>query len=235
MKKAQAEPGLALQENEDGTVVEVNTAPEVRWIGNGRTIVNNKGSVVKQYEPYFSTNFEFEDAKLLVERGVTAIITYDSAGRAIRTDMPDGTFSKVEFDSWMQRSFDQNDTVLESQWYKDRITAPVAGIATPEQIDAANKAAAHANTPTLVYLDSLGRSFLAIADNASGVKFKTTTKTDIEGNTRTVTDARGNIVMQYKYDMLGAQLYSSSMDAGERWIINDVMGKQLNTTACIAR
>ncbi|HET9431637.1 MAG TPA: toxin TcdB middle/C-terminal domain-containing protein, partial [Chitinophagaceae bacterium] len=227
MTKAQAEPGLALQENPDGTVVEVNTAPEVRWIGNGRTIVNNKGSIVKQFEPYFSTNFDFEDAKLLVERGITPVITYDSAGRAIRTDMPDGTFSKVEFDSWMQRSFDQNDTVLESQWYKDRITAPVTGIATPEQIDAANKAAAHANTPMVSYLDSLGRNFLAIADNASGVKFKTTTKTDIEGNTKFVTDARGNVVMLCKYDMLGAQLYSLSMDAGERWVLNDVMGKLL--------
>ena len=60
-------------------------------------------------------------------------------GRAIRTDMPDGTFTKVEFDSWMQCSFDPNDTVLESQWYKDRILAPITEVATPEEIDAAIK------------------------------------------------------------------------------------------------
>jgi RHS repeat-associated protein len=227
MKKVQAEPGLALQENPDGSVNEVNTRNELRWIGNGRTILNNKGKAVKQYEPYFSTTFEFEDAKLLVERGVTPVITYDSAGRAIRTDLPDGTFIKVEFDSWMQRSFDQNDTVLESQWYKDRIISPVTAIATPEEVDAANKTAAHANTPAVVYLDSLGRNFLAIADNGAAGKFKTTSQTDVEGNTRSVTDARGNVVMQYKYDMLGAQLYSTSIDAGERWLINDVMGKPL--------
>jgi RHS repeat-associated protein len=227
MQKIQAEPGIALQENPDGTVSEIDTTPNLRWIGNGRTVFNNKGKAVKKYEPYFSTNFEFEDAKLLVERGVTPVITYDSAGRAIRTDMPDGIFTKVEFDSWMQYSFDPNDTVLESQWYKDRILAPITEVATPEEIDAAGKAAAHANTPIVAYLDSLGRNFLSIADNGGAVKYKTITVTDIEGNTRSVTDARGNMVMHYKYDMLGAQLYHNSIDSGERWILNDVMGKPI--------
>jgi RHS repeat-associated protein len=229
MSKLQAEPGIALQENADGTVIEVDTTPNLRWIGNGRTILNNKGKPVKQYEPYFSTTFEFEETSQLVERGVTPVISYDPLGRVIRTDLPDGTFIKVEFDAWMQRSFDQNDTVLESQWYKDRITTPVAAIATPEEVDAANKAAAHANTPAVTYLDSLDRNFLAIADNGTAGKYKTITETDIEGNLRKVTDARNNAVMQYKYDMLGAQLYHNSMDAGERWIINDVMGKPMRS------
>ena len=79
----------------------------------------------------------------------------------------------------------------------------------------------------VAYLDSLGRNFLAIANNGAAGKFKATTQTDIEGNTKSVTDARVNVVMQYKYDMLGAQLYSFSMDGGERWIVNDVMGKPL--------
>jgi len=227
MQKTEAEPGIALQENEDGTVTEVDTTPNLRWVGNGRTILNNKGKPVKRFEPYFSTTFEFEDAKELVERGVTPVITYDAAGRVTRTDNPDGTFVKVEFDPWMQRSFDPNDTVLESQWYKDRITAPVAGIATPEEIDAATKAAAHAGTPDLLYLDSLGRAFLSVIDNGNGQKFRTFTEADIEGNLRKATDAAGNVVMQHKYDMLGAQLYTNSMDAGERWILNDVMGRLL--------
>ena len=48
---------------------------------------------------------------------------------------------------------------------------------------------------------------------------------DIEGNLRAVIDARGNKVMEYKYDMLGHQVYQKSMDAGERWVLNDCMGK----------
>ena len=229
MQKAQAEPGIALRENPDGTVTEVDTSPGLRWIGNGRTIVNNKGMPVKQYDPYFSTTFDFEDASELVERGVTPIIYYDPVGRAIRTDFPDGTFTKIEIDSWMQRTMDRNDTVLDSQWYKDRITAPVPSIATPEEVDAANKAAAHANTPTIAVFDPLGRAFISVADNGPAGKYKTITRTDIEGNVRDITNAAGNIVIQYRYDMLAGQLYQNSMDAGERWGIKDVMSKSMRT------
>ncbi|MBL0136311.1 MAG: hypothetical protein IPP79_21225 [Chitinophagaceae bacterium] len=105
MKKAQAEPGRAKQIliNSDLTVTvsEINTdtlsPKQLRWIGNGRTIRNNKGKPVKQYEPYFSLTPHFDDYKELVETGVTPILYYDAAGRLTKTDMPDGTFSKVEF------------------------------------------------------------------------------------------------------------------------------------------
>jgi RHS repeat-associated protein len=229
MQKVQAEPGIALQENEDGTVTEVNTGTEIRWIGNGRTILNNKGSVVKLYEPYFSISHEYEDSKLLVERGVTPIFHYDPVGRITKTLLPDGTFVKQEIDSWMGKSFDQNDTVLESEWYKNRILSPVPEIATAEEIDAATKAFAHNNTPTLNYKDSLGRNFIHVADNAGAGKYKTITITDIEGNLKEITDARGNIPIQYKHDMLGNILYQRSMDDGERWMITNVMGNRMRS------
>jgi hypothetical protein len=75
MVKAQAEPGIAKQLQADGTVVEVDTRafdpPQVRWVGNGRTIINNAGNPVKQYEPYFSVTHAFETAPELVETGIT--------------------------------------------------------------------------------------------------------------------------------------------------------------------
>lgn len=225
MQKIQAEPGIALQENEDGTVTETDTTPQIRWIGNGRVIFNNKGNPVKQYEPYFSVNADYEDAKLLVERGVTPILHYDSMGRLIRTDFPDGTFTRIEFDAWMYSASDKNDTVLESQWYRDRILFPVIGMATPDEIAAANRAAVHAHTPSLTYLDSLGRDFLAVADNGALGKYRTTSVLTMEGHVLRIIDGRGNPVMQYTYDMLGNALYHMSMDTGERWVLPDVMGK----------
>jgi len=44
---------------------------------------------------------------------------YDAAGRLIRTDMPNGSFSRVEFTPWHTCKYDANDTVLEkgNQWY----------------------------------------------------------------------------------------------------------------------
>ena len=38
-------------------------------------------------------------------------------------------------------------------------------------------------------------------------------------------DAKGRVVMHYDYDMIGNRLHQASMEAGERWMLNDVAGK----------
>ena len=84
-----------------------------------------------------------------------------------------------------------------------------------------------------------GRTFLTVAHN----KFKysdtppadppteefhrTRVIFDIEGNQREVIDAKDRIVMRYDYDMLGNRIHQASMEAGERWMLNDVAGKPL--------
>ena len=50
---------------------------------------------------------------------------------------------------------------------------------------------------------------------------------DIEGNQREVIDAQDRIVMKYDYDMLGTRIHQASMEAGERWMLNDVTGKPI--------
>ena len=40
-------------------------------------------------------------------------------------------------------------------------------------------------------------------------------------------DARQRVVMRYDYDMLGNRIHQVSMDAGERWMLNDVTGKPI--------
>jgi hypothetical protein len=155
------------------------------------------------------------------------VIHYDPLSRVIKTDFPDGSFSKVEFTSWKQSSFDQNDTVKSSDWYTAR-TVAVAGVAiAPEESDAANKAFLHDSTPAEVYLDSLGRTFLTltVAAKNQAQKFRTKIVYDIEGNQRKVIDAKANPVMQYDYDMTGNKIKQISMDAGIRIMLNDVMGK----------
>ena len=73
---------------------------------------------------------------------------------------------------------------------------------------------------------------MSIADNgkdASGAdqKYATRIVLDIEGNHREVVDALGRIVMRYDYDMRGTRIHQASMEAGERWMLNDVMGKPI--------
>ncbi|GAA0193477.1 hypothetical protein GCM10009122_56410 [Fulvivirga kasyanovii] len=237
MTKVQAEPGRAYY-MEDSQREEKDTGVDLRWIGNGRTVLNNKGNPVRQYEPYFSTNFLYEDAPELVEIGVTPVLYYDSIGRLVKTEFPDGTLSKVMFDSWKQVSFDQNDTVLESDWYNNRINNLIdpeliaQGKNPAKEKQAAQKAAAHADTPAYLYLDSLARPVLSVEHNGldAAVKDKLYTTfiaLDVEGNTRAVLDARGNAVMAYQYDMLGHRVYQSSMDAGERWVLNNLTGNPI--------
>src|SRR5439155_13994577 len=64
--------------------------------------------------------------------------------------------------------------------------------------------------------------------------YPTRVELDIEGNQRGVRDAivqngdqQGRIVMRYDYDMLGNRIHQASMEAGERWMLNDVAGKPL--------
>ena len=77
-----------------------------------------------------------------------------------------------------------------------------------------------------------GADFLTVADNGkdqSGAeqKYQTRTVLDIEGNQRDIVDAHGRSVMRYDYDMLGNRIHQASMEAGERWMLNDVTGKPI--------
>lgn len=104
---------------------------------------------------------------------------------------------------------------------------------------AAEKASVHAATPTVAHADSLGRTFFTVAHNK--FKYSDTPPAappveefhririilDIEGNQREVIDAKGRVVMGYDYDMLGNRVHQASMEAGERWMLNDVAGKPL--------
>src|SRR6266851_1942732 len=232
MKKVQAEPGLAPTRDASGSLlaagggqlVLVDTAPAVRWVGSGRTIYNNKGKPVKQYEPFFSDRPDYESEAELVMQGVTPILHYDPLQRIIRTDHPNGTFARVEFDPWQQSTWDENDTVLESRWYADRSALDDR---TPEH-RAAQLAARHANTPTIAPLDTLGRTFLTIADNVTA-SYETRVELDIEGNQLAVIDARHNRVLEQQFDMLGHVLYRHSADAGDRWMLDDAAGKPMRT------
>lgn len=199
VKKAQAEPAA-----EGGPL---------RWIASGKTVLNNKGKPVKQYEPYFSeTGHRFDADEAAREVGVTPIMYYDAPGRLVRTELPDGAYSRVEFSPWQVTSYDPNDTVREpgNAWYVQK-TAPSA---SAQDQRAARLAAEHAGTPATVFLDSLGREVVSVAHNRvpedlpgsrtplldqtwRDEKYITFTKLDTEGKPLWIRDARGNLVMQY--------------------------------------
>jgi RHS repeat-associated protein len=243
-KKVQAEPG---------PVVDQGPIVDPRWVATGWTIFNNKGKPVRQYEPFFSqlatSGHQFEFGVL---SGVSPILCYDPVGRVVATIHPNHTYQKVVFDPWHQASWDANDTVLLTDpttdpdvgaffqplpvadysptWYTQRI----GGALGPQEQTAATKSAAHANTPTIAYFDVLGRTFLTILDNGGGNTLPSRTELDIQGNQRSVRDPvvqagdqQGRIVVRYDYDLLKKQIHQSSMEAGERWALNDATTKSI--------
>jgi RHS repeat-associated protein len=238
-KKTQCEPG---------PVIDGGPVADPRWVGSGWTIFNNKGKPVRRYEPFFSASHGFEFAIIV---GVSPILFYDPVERVVATLHPNHTWEKVVFDPWGQESWDVNDTVLLDPrmddnvkdfflrlpehnylptWYEQR----AGGGRGAQEQDVANKAAVHAATPNIAYADTLGRMFLTVAHNRfvrSGAvveeMYSTRVELDIKGNQRTVTDANDRIVMRYDYDLLGKRVRQASMEAGERWTLDDVGGKAI--------
>ncbi|XYH99958.1 SpvB/TcaC N-terminal domain-containing protein [Sorangium sp. So ce1128] len=229
LRKMNAEPGLAPERDANGALVHdaqgnlVFSHATSRWVGTGRTVLDNKGNPVKQYEPFFSATEEYEDEAELVEWGVTPILRYDPLGRLIRTDLPNGAFSRVVFDAWKQTSYDPNDTVLESAWYAARQALPQGD----RERRAADLAAAHAGTPAVSHLDALGRVFRAVADNGAEGEYVTQSTLDIEGRPLLITDARGNQAMQHRFGLGGQLLYQKSNDGGERWMLAGATGQRV--------
>ena len=256
-KKMEAEPGkVPLRDAEGQILVGADGQPQMsvanqspRWVGTGWTIYNNKGKPVMQFEPYFSDSHQPDfDVRI----GVSSVLFYDPVERLIATLHPNHTYEKVVFDSWSQSTYDVSDTVdLDPRtdphvaryveeyfagqpagwqtWLRERIdpSSPPADSrgAFPER-DAAVRALAHADTPTAAHFDSLGRTFLTSTDNRTST-FETRVALDIEGNQREVVDAKGRVVMRYDYDMLGNRVHQASVDAGERWMLNDVTAKSI--------
>ncbi|MCP4602363.1 MAG: toxin [Proteobacteria bacterium] len=229
--KLKAEEGKAWVKVGDG--FEEQDVTE-RWLVSGRTVYNNKEKPIKQYEPFYSATPEYEDEEFFAEYGVTPVIHYDPLLRVIRTDTPKGFFSKVEFTPWEVLTYDVNDTVLVSDYYAD-----YSNHSADEQA-ALDKAAAHADTPSIALLDTLGRQFmvkqtLMEGDPPTTKELTTFTEFDITGKPLSVTDPRqyaaGGTVktFEYTYDMTGATLRTINIDAGDDRIFSNVMGNPIKS------
>ncbi|MCG8576445.1 MAG: hypothetical protein MI810_16285, partial [Flavobacteriales bacterium] len=204
-----------------------------RWLSSGRTIQNNKGKAIKQYEPFHSSTWRYEAEKEVTDTGISPTMHYDVLGRLIKTDTTKGFMSKVKLSAWEQKSYDANDCVLESDYYKKNHNSLQSG-----ELDALKKAIQHANTPAKSILDNLGRAIENIAVDENGKKYITSVQLDFENKQLSITDARQFELnkrpstkqirnFNYTYDMQGNLLKTDSMDAGIDIAFTDSIGKSL--------
>ena len=237
--KEQAEPG-PLDPGDPGSAV-----ANPRWVGTGEKIYNNKGKPIRQYEPFFGATPRFGIEKW----GVSSTLFYDPVERVVAMLHPNNTYEKVVFDPWQQTSYDVNDTATfdpktdpdvgeffsrlpDAEYLPTWYTQRKGGALGPDEQHAAAKAAKHADTPSVAHFDTLGRTFLTVVNNGkdrngNDQQYATRTVLDIEGNQSAVIDALGRTVIYYDYDVLGTRIHQASMEAGERWMLNDVAGKPI--------
>ncbi|MDD9336256.1 MAG: SpvB/TcaC N-terminal domain-containing protein [Wolbachia sp.] len=218
-----------------------------QWLASGRVVYNNKGTEVKKYEPFYSNTPLYDLEESMHNQGVSDTLYYDPLLRNVRIDTAKGFFSKVEFDSWSTKNFDLNDTVKDSEYYKEfterwNSATEEEKITLKDEKDALDKAEKHYNTPTIEHLDSLGRKFLQIEilsnNEQSNVELKSHVKLDIQGNELESVDARFYEQNQGKEETekiknfrhvysISGLLKSSSIDAGETWNLANVAGSSV--------
>lgn len=200
----------------------------------GRQIKNNKDLVVVQYEPYLSTGLAYSENT--PPEAAKIRMTYDALNRLVRTDFEDGTFTKVGFNAWQQREYDQNDTVMDSQWYIDRGSPDPSGNEPSDPEERAAWLAAKAfNTPRVMEVDPLGRMFLRRNDNGDfngsstihdyySIRFYL----DIQGRHKKVTNELGQETV-FEHNLLPPDkqktgtVYTDSPDNGWRLVLVNVV------------
>ncbi|WP_449339496.1 SpvB/TcaC N-terminal domain-containing protein [Streptomyces chartreusis] len=215
-----------------------------------------------------------------VTAGVSPVLFYDPPGRVVATLLPDHTYEKTVFGPWQQTTYDVNDTCaprndqtgdprtdpdvsglvaghfaslpgsgLPSSWQTWRALRIDGGLGPYEQ-SAARRAEAHADTPTSVHLDVLGRPFLTVTRNRvacvghplDGTEDTVLTRVDLDiaGRQTAVSDERPatvdhlptgaperRTVLRSTYDLRGTLLRQQSMEAGTRWTLGDAAGYPL--------
>ena len=194
--KSRVASGLAPER--DGTTGElVYDGGELQWaladpryVGSGRVVRNHKGLVIRQYEPFFSSVFEYEPEDEVAASGVASDTTYDALGRAVRVDLPDGSQRSWTYGPWVQAAYDEEDN------------------------DATGD---HHDTPVVTSLDSLGRTSRVYETPDGGSHtYETRVTHDVVGHPVEVVDPRGITIQAQTFDLLGRALFTGASDEG--WV-----------------
>jgi RHS repeat-associated protein len=218
----QQKPGPSI-----GRVFDDPQAPLV--VVSGTQVFDNKGQVVEQYEPFFSTGFDYAPAAAH-ENGGKSTMFYDPRGQLVRTRNPDGSVKRVVFG--IPSQLDRPDDHTPSPWvaYTYDANDTAAAFAGPHHVDPS-----HLNTPASVQVDALGRVVKSTTRlNASDVDAAVIqTRYDARGNLVSVTDPMGRIAVSKVHDLSGSErrqprvLREESIDSGTRRMVFDVMGHEI--------
>jgi RHS repeat-associated protein len=197
---------------------------------SGWQLYDNKGQVIRKFEPYFSVGWQYSPPTQ-AQLGQSSSLFYDPRGNVVRTVNPDGSEQRVlhgvpgtiaqpdltnpdsfEPTPWETYVYDANDNAgrthaVESSGYKQ-----------------------HWNTPGSSVVDALGRTIRGVVRNGPNpaTDWYTVRSTfDINGNLLEARDELGRVVARTVYDFADRPFRTISLDAGEKIIVIDAAGNQV--------
>ncbi|WP_068775021.1 SpvB/TcaC N-terminal domain-containing protein [Paenibacillus sp. FJAT-26967] len=199
-----AERSDSLQTGASADARTVTTA--VRWLVSGRTVYDHKGRPVEQYLPYYSTGPAYEEqaetASLLPPPTITH---YDPLSRVFRVDSPKGFYTKTLYTPWEEAHFDANDTIADSDYYKQfmRDYPAQPDESQMDEKDALLKTYRFRDTPLIQIKDHLGRVFMQVHNNL-GETSSDLFNDMLKGSTVTASDVWNELVHQGYVDITDA-------------------------------
>jgi RHS repeat-associated protein len=207
-----------------------------RVVVSGTQRYDNKGRVIEKREPYFSQGWDYAVGGAAANAGASVTMFYDPRGQVIRTRNEDGSeqriiygipididdptsLSRIMPTPWEAYTYDANDN---------------AGRTHPQ---ASSGYRHHWNTPSSVTFDALGRIVRTVArtrGQAAGAgavpsieAYETRSTYDIQGNLLVLTDRLNRDAFQHVYDLAQRAIRTTSVDAGERTVVFDAAGQEI--------
>ncbi|HNN92498.1 MAG TPA: SpvB/TcaC N-terminal domain-containing protein, partial [Pseudomonadota bacterium] len=198
---------------------------------------DNKGRVVETAEPYYDTGYAYQ---LPVQQGALVKSFYDQLGRVVRTQNADGSEARVIRGRAPVISLipklDAPDSFLPSPWEvwtydpNDNASRDLSAQTLDINEDRSRGRAArsgflsHVDTPASAVIDALGRTVSAtqrLTPDPSSGWFTYTSKFDLLGNLLEHRDPQNRVVTSAQYDFIKRPLKTTSLDAGEHFILHD--------------
>ena len=140
-----------------------------RWAVSGRVRLNNKGEPVESYLPYYAGSaFYGDDVPIDGALPPPDSMHYDALGRLVLEVTSKGFLRRQAYAAWMQTAWDENDTVLDSPFYKAFPINPKTPEQKREAVALAQAKRAY-NTPARTCLDPSGATIRQLAANLGAV------------------------------------------------------------------
>lgn len=165
---------------------------------SGWQVYDNKGRVVRKYEPFFATGYDYAppvDAQL----GQQAVMFYDPRGQVVRTANPDGSEQRVILG--IPADLADPDVFAPTPW--ESYTYDANDNAARTHPDTAGSYRDHWNTPASTEIDALGRTVVAVTRIGPAATDRLITRStyDIQGNLMVIADALGREAFRNSYDL----------------------------------